>query len=602
MFDIISVLVEEENKLRNDTMIKKSNTIYIGLNASYHDPSIALVNERGGIIFAQATERFTQNKRSLFTVADNFHYVEKIINDFKIDDYEIAINWEEHSSLLKKIYFLLLTLDSSKNTGVFNFLAKKISGITQAKLIHLFFFTRTSNFSLRSFSGQTFRYLLHKKNNIKQKKIHLSNHHLCHAYHAYYSSSFESSIILILDGSGDNGYSISIYEANKQEIKLLNKGQKGASLGSFYSSLTDFCNLSIFSGEEWKVMGMAPYGKLNEDLYEDFKNWLYVEDINIKSSGRKHVYIEDKIKSNKYLNLTVKDIAYTGQLFFEELTVQLINNLYNKAPHQNLVISGGCALNSACIGKLHVSSPYKNIFVPSAPADDGSAIGAALILFKKNNPDKNIPNNQSNPYLGKEIKNDELDYLVKYSGYKHAEYNYPELYKVVSKALADGKIIGWVQGKAEFGPRALGNRSILANPSLAEMKDKINADVKFREEYRPFAPSVLEEYASEYFENYYPTPYMERVLNTVKEKREFIKAVNHVDNTGRLQTVKKELNPHFYNLISEFYSITGIPVVLNTSFNVMGKPIVDSVTDMAAVFATSGLDILVINQNVFYKK
>lgn len=582
-------------------MTKKSNKIYIGLNASYHDPSIALVDEAGVIVYAQATERFTQNKRSLFTVADNFHFVEKIIDNYQIDDYEIAINWEEHSSLLKKIYFLLLSLDSSKNTGFFNSLAKKVSGIEQPKLIHLFFYTRVSNFSLRSFSGHTFRYLLNSKKGIEQKKINLTNHHLCHAYHAYFSSNFDSAIILILDGSGDNGYSISIYEANKQQINLINKGQKGASLGSFYSSLTQFCGLSVFSGEEWKVMGMAPYGTLNKELYEDFKSWLFISDINVKSNGRKHIYIEDKIKENKYPHLTIKDIAYTGQLFFEELTIQLVNNIYKKMPHHNLIIAGGCALNSACIGKLHVSTPYKNIFVPSAPADDGGAIGAALLLYKKQNPNKSIPNKQSNPYLGKEIKKEELDYLVNYSGYKHTEYNYPELYKVVAKALADGKIIGWVQGKAEFGPRALGNRSIIANPSLANMKDRINANVKFREEYRPFAPSILEEYATGYFENYYPTPYMERVLTIKKEKREVLKAVNHIDNTGRLQTVSKELNPHFHNLISEFYALTNIPVVLNTSFNVMGKPIVDSVTDMAAVFATSGLDLLVINNYVFTK-
>lgn len=582
-------------------MKKKSNNIYIGLNASYHDPSIALVNGDGEIIYAQATERYTQNKRSLFTVADNFHFVEKIINSYQIDNYEIAINWQEHSSLLKKMYFLLLTLDSSKNTGIFNFLAKKVSGIEQPKLIHLFFFTRIANFSLRSFSGQTFRYLLNKKNELEQKKINSTNHHLCHAYHAYFSSNFDSSIILILDGSGDNGFSISIYEANQQDIKLIDKGSKGASLGSFYSSLTQFCGLSIFSGEEWKDMGMAPYGELNKELYEDFKSWLYIDEINVKNRGRKHIYIEEKINKKKYTNLTVKDIAYTGQLFFEELTIELIKNLYKKLPHQNLIISGGCALNSACIGKLHVSTPYKNIFVPSAPADDGGAIGAALQLFKNNNPNKNIPNNQCNPYLGKEIKKEELDYLIKFSGYKHKEYNYNELYKVIAKELSEGKIIGWAQGKAEFGPRALGNRSILANPSLADMKDRINANVKFREEYRPFAPSILEEYAIDYFENYYPTPYMERVLTIKQEKRESLKAVNHIDNTGRLQTVSKTLNPHFHNLISEFNAITNIPVILNTSFNVMGKPIVDSVTDMAAVFATSGLDILVINNSVFYK-
>jgi carbamoyltransferase len=582
-------------------MSKTSNKIYIGLNSSYHDPSIALVNEDGIVIFAQATERFTQNKRSLFTVADNFHFVEKIIDSHQIDDYEIVLNWEENTSLRKKIIFLLVIQDSIKNSGFFKFLVKKISGITQSKLIHLFFFTRISNFSIRSFSGHTFRYLLNKKNGIEQKKINLTNHHLCHAYHAFYSSEFSSSVILILDGSGDNGFSISIYQANDQTINLIDKGHKGASLGSFYSSLTQFCGLSIFSGEEWKVMGMAPYGTLNKELYEDFKNWLYLDEISVKSTGRKHVDIEEKIKGNKYPNLTVKDIAFTGQLFFEDLTIRLIQNLYKKYPHQNLIISGGCALNSACIGKLHVSTPYKNIFVPSAPADDGGAFGAALLLFKKYNPNKNIPNKQNNPYLGKEIKEVELDYLVKYSGYTHAKYNYNELYKVVAKALSEGKIIGWAQGRAEFGPRALGNRSILANPALVDMKDKINANVKFREEYRPFAPSILEEFADDYFEHYYPTPYMERVLTIKKEKRDELKAVNHIDNTGRLQTVSKTLNPHYHNLISEFNSLTKIPVLLNTSFNVMGKPIVDSVADMVAVFATSGLDILVINNYVFTK-
>ncbi len=582
-------------------MAKKSNKIYIGLNASYHDPSIALVDENGFIIYAQATERHSQNKRSLFTVADNFHFVEKIIDSYTIEDYEIALNWEENNSLLKKFLFLLVTQDSAKNYGIFNFLAKKISGINQSKLIHLFFFTRIANFSLRSFSGQAFRYLLNKNKGLAQKKINLTNHHLCHAYHAYYSSNFTSAIILILDGSGDDGFSIAVYEAEQQEIKKIDLGKRGASLGSFYSSLTNFCGLNIFSGEEWKVMGMAPYGVLNQELYNDFDDWFYVEGINVKIKGRKHVYIEDKINQNKYTGLTTKDIAHTGQLFFENMVIQLINELFKKLPHQNLIISGGCALNSSCMGKLHVSTPYKNIYIPSAPADDGGSIGAALLLYKQDNPDKNIPNNQASPYLGNEIKDEEISFLIKYSGYVHHKYEYDELYSVVAKALADGKIIGWVQGKAEFGPRSLGNRSILANPSLSFMKDKINSEVKFREEYRPFAPAIMEEYANEYFENYYPTPYMERVLKIKKDKRENLTAVNHVDNTGRLQTVTKELNLHFYNLINEFYKLTNIPVVLNTSFNVMGKPIVDSVPDMASVFATSGLDILVINNTVFEK-
>jgi len=191
--------------------------------------------------------------------------------------------------------------------------------------------------------------------------------------------------------------------------------------------------------------------------------------------------------------------------------------------------------------------------------------------------------------------------MIQYSGYRFQKMEYINLYSHIASELNAGKIVAWVQGRAEFGPRALGNRSILAHPGLDGMKDKINSSVKFREEFRPFAPAILEECASEYFEYYHPTPYMERVLPIKEEKRKFLIAVNNVDNTGRLQTVARKDNEHFYNLINEFHKLTNTPVLLNTSFNVMGKPIVNSVTDIAAVFATSGIDVLVINEYVITK-
>jgi carbamoyltransferase len=426
---------------------------------------------------------------------------------------------------------------------------------------------------------------------------------LCHAYHAYFTSPCKDAVILVIDGYGDEFSSYSVYKAEGQNIKQIFRNKTRISLGDFYGELTLLCGFDAVGGEQWKVMGMAPYGKKCEALYADFEKWIYTDGIELKTrSTQFHIEFRKQIKEKAYGELSREDLAFTGQLFYEEIVKQLINAIYLKWPHANLVFAGGCALNSAANGKIHVETPYKNVYIPSAPADDGCAIGAALLSFKKQNPKKSIPYNQHNPYLGFDIKEEEILFFAKYSGYSYKKSAYADLYTEVAKEIQSGKIIAWVQGRAEFGPRSLGNRSILANPSLADMKDKINANVKFREEFRPFAPSVLEEKANEYFENYHPTPYMERVLTIKENKRAELKAVNHIDNTGRLQTVSKKSNEHFYNLINEFYKLTNVPVLLNTSFNVMGKPIVNSVSDMAAVFATSGIDVLAINNYIFRKK
>ena len=409
-------------------------------------------------------------------------------------------------------------------------------------------------------------------------------------------------MVLVLDGTGDESSSCSLYKVENEKFDQILRSPPGASLGDFYANITRLCGFSNLKGEDWKVMGMAPYGKKNEELYNDLKKWICVEGTSLILKDKKQfLHIKEKKQKNDYAGLSRYDIAYTGQLLYEEMVSQLLNTIYKKWPHTNLVLTGGCALNSAYNGKIHKETPFKNVYISSAPGDDGCAIGSALLNFQKHNPGKSIPHNQHDPYLGFDINEEEILFFARYSGYSHEKTDYQNLYKTVAQEIQSGKIIAWVQGRAEFGPRALGNRSILANPSLPDMKDKINANVKFREEFRPFAPSILEEKANDYFENYHPTPYMERVLNIKENKRAELKAVNHVDNTGRLQTVTKADNEHFYNLINEFFKLTNIPVLLNTSFNVMGKPIVNSVNDMAAVFATSGIDILVINDHIFRK-
>lgn len=574
---------------------------YIGLSVNFHDPSVALVNENGEIVFAQATERFLQNKMAISSTSDTYFYADKILDEYPMNDYEISFNWTQFESLFKYI-FVAGTVYAMRNYNkLIKWFGKRL-GVDGDEFSAYMNYHQSSYFSARSNTGAAFRFVLNQRFNLPFKYLNKFDHHLCHTYHSFYTSSFKEATILVIDGGGDKGKSCSVYTAKGQNIVKVFRNKSWTSLGFYYGSLTYLCDFNPNGGEDWKVMGMAPYGKFHEELYNDLKEWIHISDISLETKNSKQFFIiRKKIRENHYQNLTREDIAYTGQLYYEEMVMQLINNMHKKWPNENLVITGGCGLNSAFNGKVHTGSPYKNVFIPSAPADDGCSVGSALLNFKKFNPGKEIPHNQSNPYLGFDVKEEDILFMAKFSGYEHEKMSYEKIYTVIAKEIESGKIIGWVQGRAEFGPRALGNRSILANPSLAGMKDKINSRVKFREEFRPFAPAILEEKASEYFENYHPTPYMERVLKIKEDKRDLLKAVNHIDNTGRLQTVSKKSNEHFYNLINEFYKLTDVPVLLNTSFNVMGKPIVNSVNDMAAVFATSGIDILVINDHVFKK-
>ena len=580
-----------------------SEKYYIGLTSCYHDSSLALVNEKGEIVFAEASERYLQNKRALSTPADNYFFVQKVLKKYPMSDYEIGYISKAFTNVFSYLSAHLAIYAIRNYIGLVKWVGRKIrkqDGDTYASALD---FQYSPHFALRTNAGTTIRHLLNKKFNLPYKGIANFDHHLCHAYHGYFTAPCTNATILVIDGYGDEYSSYSIYKADKQQITRVFRNKTRISLGDFYGELTLLCGFDAVAGEQWKVMGMAPYGKKCNELYADFEKWIYTEGIELKTrSSQFHIEFRKKIKEKAYGELSREDLAFTGQFFYEEIIKQLTNAIYLKWPSTNLVMAGGCILNSASNGKIHIDSPFKNVFVPSAPADDGCAIGAALLSFHENNPNKNIPYDQQDPYLGFDINEEEILFFAKYSGYAYEKTDYQNLYKTVAQEIQSGKIIAWVQGRAEFGPRALGNRSILANPSLADMKDKINANVKFREEFRPFAPSILEEKANDYFENYHPTPYMERVLNIKENKRAELKAVNHVDNTGRLQTVTKADNEHFYNLINEFFKLTNIPVLLNTSFNVMGKPIVNSVNDMASVFATSGIDVLVINDYIFRKK
>jgi len=264
------------------------------------------------------------------------------------------------------------------------------------------------------------------------------------------------------------------------------------------------------------------------------------------------------------------------------------------------VLAGGCALNSSFNGKIVGRHGFKRVHVPSAPADDGNAIGAAWLAHAEANPDWQAPQGPMSPYLGSSLSTEPFERMVAWEP-RLKKLSPDEIIIATAKLLAEGKLIGWAQGRAEFGPRALGNRSILADPRPADAKDILNAKVKYREAFRPFAPSILAEHGPDWFENYQDAPYMERTLTWKEAVRDRVPAVVHEDATGRLQSVTAERNPRYHALISAFHELTGVPVILNTSFNIMGKPILHTSEDAILMFYTSGLDALVVEDWLLVK-
>jgi carbamoyltransferase len=295
------------------------------------------------------------------------------------------------------------------------------------------------------------------------------------------------------------------------------------------------------------------------------------------------------------------DVAYTGQVFFADLVTQLLNHLREVTQCDNLTLAGGCALNSSFNGTVTQRTGFNQVYIPPAPADDGCALGAAWLAYHEDSPKQQKSPKLLTPYTGSTIKNDALERLIRFNRSLTILHLPDSITAETARLLTDGKLVGWVQGRAEYGPRALGNRSILADPRDAKIQDIINEKVKFREMFRPFAPSVLHEHADDYFENYHESPYMDKTLKIRKSMQNKIAAVCHVDGTGRLQTVKKEWNPRFYELLEQFYQLTQVPVLLNTSFNIMGKPLAHSLEDALTVFMTTGLDVLVVNDYLITK-
>ncbi|KIH86012.1 carbamoyltransferase family protein [Pseudomonas batumici] len=576
---------------------------YIGLACTGHDNALAVVNSRGEIVFAEATERFLQNKRSYNCIPDNPVLIGKIIKQYCEADAEIVIakSWSEDAAeILEQERAKAgerLNLDYRPyssgfikyDIGAYQYVLKSVTDSIQSSGVNLKFYCEA---------------VLGKKTEFRS-----FNHHLTHAATACYTSPYSTAACIVVDGMGE-GISVSCYSYRDNKIEELKfpsqsmLGNLAKSLGFFYSHLCGWCGFDPWAGEEWKVMGLAPYGKFDQAIYEILRERIAVDNVDVycpdpdwASASKLLKYI----RTPDMPSLAAADLAHTGQVVFSEVMTSLLNNLYDLGISENLVFGGGCALNSSYNGKILESTKFKSVHVFSAPGDDGNAVGAALLAYEQDNPQPARNRSLASPYLGSTISRSSLENLVKYGGVTNLQHRPDDVCERVAQLLSQGKIVGWVQGRAEFGPRSLGNRSILADPRRSDMKNSINSRVKFREEFRPFAPSVLEEYGDEYFINYQDSPYMERTLKFREGVRGKVPAVVHVDGTGRLQSVKKKWNNRFYRLIEEFHRLTDVPMVLNTSLNVMGKPIIHSVEDALAVFYTSGLDVLVIEDYVIEK-
>jgi len=435
----------------------------------------------------------------------------------------------------------------------------------------------------------------------KRLRIHYVKHHLAHAAAALFRSPFKRTALLTVDGYGERA-STQLAIGNGLDIDILHEIEFPHSVGSLYAAFTQYLGFRANNGEG-KVMGLASYGKsthydairslvkLTETGFEiDLNYFSYFMERERRYTPKLIELLGPERKANEPLEQRHMDIAYGLQKTTEDVLMHLVKIIHETSGEKTLSMAGGVVLNCVANGRIAAESSFEETFFLPAAGDDGTAMGAALYvthcLERITRPENILTTN----YLGLSFTDDEVEAELKRTGVSYRRCS--DVADEAAEELSNGKIIGWFQGAAELGPRALGNRSILADPRSEEMKDILNARVKFREPFRPFAPSCLEEAVGELFDCSVPSPFMLRVYNTLPERLSEMASVTHVDGGARVQTVTAESNPLYYRLISAFGKRTGLPCVLNTSFNIRGEPIVNSVSDAMKCFFTTDLDTL----------
>jgi len=439
-------------------------------------------------------------------------------------------------------------------------------------------------------------------------------HHLAHAASAFYCSGFEESAILVFDGHGEEN-AVTIFKGEGKKIRLLKEINIPNSLGWFYSMFTEYLGWDPNEGEV-KLMGLAPFGQHNERIKQIIDAILLISKNGITLDTRYMFYSSQRsygkffsdllveklgLPRGKYEQITQahKDIAFAVQKRLEEAGISLARLALRLAKSENLCISGGVALNCKMNGEIHKAQIAKNFFVQPIAYDAGVALGAAMVKAQEGNEDCRFAMNRLD--WGPEYSQAEIEGVLKRN--KLAYRKIDRIEAAAAKKISEGKIIGWFQGRMEAGPRALGGRSILADPRDAGMKDKVNNLAKFREDWRPFAMSILDEYKDQYLKNPIASPFMTKAFEIVEDKSADMPSVMHwIDRTTRPQTVERKVSPRFWLLIDEFRKISGVPLILNTSFNIKGEPIVCSPDDAIRAFFGTGIDELYIGDFVVEKK
>jgi len=585
-------------------------TSILGISAFYHD-SAACVLKDGEIIAAAQEERFTRKKHDPSYPHNAIEFVLNYAN-YRLSEIDHIVFFEKPFLKFERI---LETYVAFAPKGFSSF-AKAMPLWVKEKLFQ-------KNYLFNKLKK-------HDSNYKSDKNIFFSDHHLSHAASAFFPSPFEEAVILTADGVGEWATTtLAIGKGNKLEIKK--EIHFPHSLGLLYSAFTYYTGFKVNSGE-YKLMGLAPYGNpiyLNKvkkliDIKEDGtfrldqKYFNYATGLTMTNS-KFHNLFGQKPRDSKNEEITQfhMDIASSIQKVTEEIMLKLANSIRKEFNIKNLCLAGGVALNCVANGKILKEKIFDNIWIQPAAGDAGGSLGTALAMWYLENKNKrkvNLNDDMKGSYLGPEYTQEQIESELKSAGANFDVLDYDNLINKTSENLSKEKAIGWFQGRMEFGPRALGARSILGDPRSDRMQKNLNMKVKYRESFRPFAPSILEEDISEWFEMNVKSPYMLLVANVNSKKkmemtknqenlfgieklnirRSEIPAVTHVDYSARIQTVNRQNNKRFYDLISKFKEKTGCPVVVNTSFNVRGEPIVNTPTDAFNCFMGTELDYLII--------
>ena len=573
----------------------------LGINAYHADASASLLID-GKLIVAIEEERFTRTKHWAGFPVQSIIFCLKEANISLSDIDYIAIGRDPKAKLFKKLRFLL-----SSPIHAFRYALTRLHNAKQVSSIEEILMQINTSCSLE----------------VLKKKIVQVEHHRAHLASAFYPSPFHEAAVLSIDGAGDFSTTM-LGMAKGTSLKVLESIDFPHSLGVFYTAMTQLLGFPYY-GDEYKIMGLAPYGnpiyvdalrdviqiipdglfKLNLNYFQSpHKGYVYYSEDNLPLV---HSLFNEKMemrfgmlrKKDEPLTQHHKDLAASVQRITEEVIFHVLNYLHKTTGLNKVCIAGGVAQNSVANGKITRNTPFKEVYIPSAGHDAGISMGAAYWVHHHQAAQKRSAA-VFNACTGSQYSNEEIITVCKELNLEYKQIDEATLFDYVASRLAEGKVVGWFNGRAEFGPRALGGRSILADPRRVDAKELLNSKIKRRESFRPFAPSILKEQVKAWFEIDEPVPFMEKVFPIKKDKQALIPAVTHADGSGRLQTVDKEVSNRYYKLIDAFYQQTEVPILLNTSFN-ENEPIVNAPIEAIRCFLRTDMDLLVM-QNIVLER